>query len=148
VIASSLRTGGSSSRGSSSIDSSSGGVIGRSGNGFGTQNDGVYGNVHENVRRDFDEQEHVVVDRRRIEFGASVSNCGNNKSCQDGVVTGAGSRGDGVCAVKDGNAGDAGLDLIHNLPLLGSKVVDAHQNDNNDEAKVVVWRDYCKGRVC
>jgi hypothetical protein len=36
---------------------------------------------HGNVRRDFDEQEHVVVDRRRIEFGASVSNCGNNKSC-------------------------------------------------------------------
>jgi hypothetical protein len=36
---------------------------------------------HGNVRRDFDEQEYVVVDRRRIKFGASVSNCGNNKSC-------------------------------------------------------------------
>jgi hypothetical protein len=33
------------------------------------------------VRGDFDEQEHVVVERRRIEFGASVSNCGDNKSC-------------------------------------------------------------------
>ncbi len=33
------------------------------------------------MRGDFDEQEHVVVERRRIEFGASVSNCGDNKSC-------------------------------------------------------------------
>jgi len=142
VIALSLSAGGSGS-----IDGS-GGVVGRSRTDFGIQNDGVDGKVHGNVRGDFDEQEHVVVERRRVEFGASVSNCGDNKSCQDGVVTRAGCRGDGVGSVKDGKAGDAGLDLIHNLPLLGSKVVDAHQNDNKDEAKVVVWRDCCKGRVC
>jgi len=94
--------------------------------------------IHGDVSCHVDQQLDLGVHRGGIEVDSGVGQSGDDKACSLVAVAGC----LGVGGIQKSEGGDNGPDLVHNVAVLGGKVMSADQNCQQKEAEVVLGAEH------